>query len=60
MKQGDKFHIDTYEVKQYENERIVDDVEVIDPFLKRSRYALVYSPKLNANVLVKKTDLKEI
>ena len=29
MKIGDKFHIDTGEVSQYEDERIVDDVEII-------------------------------
>lgn len=57
---GQKFHIDSYEVKQYENKRVVDDVEVFDVFSGKTKYVLVYSPKLNANVLVKKTDLKEI
>ena len=58
FKIGDKFHIDTGDIPQYENERIVDDVEVVDTPKKYSKTILVYSKKLRANILVKKRELK--
>ena len=58
MKEGDKFHIDTDSVSQYENERIVDDVELLETPKKYSKKVLVYSPKLRADILVNKRDLK--
>lgn len=55
---GKTFHIDTDEVSQYENERIVDDVKVVEISKKYSKRILVYSPKLRANILVKIKDLR--
>ena len=58
FKTGSRFHIDTGDIPQYENERIVDDVEVVDTPKKYSKTILVYSKKLRANILVKKRELK--
>jgi hypothetical protein len=59
MKNGDLYKLDSYDVKQYENERIVDVVQVIEEPKLKSKYVLVYSGKLKANVLVPKKDLME-
>ena len=48
--------LDSYEVKQYENERIVDEVELLEE-IGRKKWILVYSPKLLANILVPVKDL---
>ncbi len=58
---GDIFRIDTYDVQQYENERIVDTVTVIDESknLDRKKWILCQSPKLFANILVARHDLKD-
>jgi len=55
---GKKYHIDTYGVSQHP-ERVVDDVTVISEAGSGSM-VLVYSPYLQANVLVPKSELKEI
>jgi hypothetical protein len=55
-----KYHIDSYRVSQYENERIVDVVEVVETPKKNAKKVLCYSPKLMANILVFRNDLKEI
>jgi len=57
MKEGDKFKIDTYRVSQYENERVVDEVTLLETPTTRHKKVLVYSPKLMANVVVFKEDL---
>lgn len=57
--QGRVLQLDSYQVKQYENERIVDEVEVLEPSSARAKWVLVYSPKLMANILVPKSDLTE-
>lgn len=57
MKQNDIYKIDTDRVSQYEGERIVDTVTIIEPPKKYQKKVLVYSPKLRANVLVFKKDL---
>jgi hypothetical protein len=59
IKKNDKFRIDTYRVSQYENERVVDVVTVVEVPTKAQKKVLVYSPKLQANVLVFKSDLKK-
>jgi len=48
------YKIDTYDVKQYENKRIVDVVKILEI---KNKYCLCYSPLLRANILVKKSDL---
>lgn len=58
MKKGDKLHIDSLRVSQYENERIVDDVVLLEKPKRNSKKVLVYSSKLRANILVFKNDLK--
>ena len=60
MKTGNVFHIDTGEVSQYEDKRVVDDVTIVEEPKKYSKKVLVYSPKLGANILVKRKDLKVI
>lgn len=57
---GERFKIDSYQVSQYEGQRVVDAVEVLDPFHQTTKTVLVYSPLLKANVLVKKSELKRI
>jgi hypothetical protein len=59
IQENTTYHIDCSNVKQYENERIVDDVTVIE-VKPRSPLVLVYSPKLRANVLVRRKELKSI
>ena len=58
MKKDDIYKIDSYNVKQYENTRIVDTVIVVETPKKYSKLVLVYSPLLLANILVKRNDLK--
>jgi endonuclease IV len=60
IKEGDKFHIDTYRVSQYEETRIVDDVIVEETPAKNAKKVLVHSPYLMASVLVFIRDLKEL
>ena len=56
-----KFHLDSYEVKQYEGEHVVDDVTLEEEvYPTRKKWILVYSPKLLANILAPKKDLTEI
>ena len=57
MKVGDKFKIDTYRVSQYKNERVVDEVTILEEPKRNQKKVLVYSPKLQANVLIFKKDL---
>jgi len=58
MKEGQTFKVDSYNVKQYENERFVDIVTVVETPTKRQKTVLCYSPKYMANVLISKIDLK--
>ena len=60
MKAGEKYSIDTYRVSQYENERVVDIVEVLETPPKFAKKVLCKSPKLQANILVFRKDLKRI
>lgn len=55
-----KYKIDSYRVSQYENERIVDTVTVVEVPEKNQKKVLVHSPKLQANVLVFRNELKEV
>lgn len=59
IEENKTYHIDCNNVKQYENERIVDDVTVIT-VTPRSPLVLVYSPKLRADILVRRKELKTI
>ncbi len=54
------YKIDTDRVSQYEGERVVDTVTLLEEPKKGAKKALVYSPKLQANVLVYRKDLKLI
>lgn len=54
------FRIDSDRVSQYEGERVVDTVTLVEEPKKGAKKALVYSPKLQANVLVYRKDLKLI
>ncbi len=60
MKIGTKFNIDTDRVSQYKGERIVDTVNILVVPTKAQKKVLVYSPKLRADILVYKSDLKVI
>lgn len=54
------FRIDSDRVSQYEGERVVDTVTLVEEPKKGAKKVLVYSPKLQANVLVYRKDLKLI
>jgi len=58
MKEGNTYNIDTYRVSQYEGERVVDMVTVLETPKKNDKRVLCHSPKLMANVLIYKSDLK--
>lgn len=60
MEVGTKYKIDSYRVSQYENERVVDTVELLEVPSKNQKKVLVHSPKLRASVLVYRNDLKSI
>ena len=60
MKIGSKYHIDTERVSQYKGERVIDTVSVLVVPTKAQKKVLVHSPKLQASVLVFKSDLKHI
>jgi hypothetical protein len=55
---NNQYRIDSYRVSQYENQRIVDSVILLENPSKCAKKALVYSPMLRANVLVYLSDLK--
>jgi len=58
MKKGTICKVDSYRVSQYENERFVDNVKVLEKPTKNAKRVLCYSPKYRANVLIYKSDLK--
>lgn len=60
MKVGDKFKIDSYRVSQYNNERVVSEVILLETPKKWAKKALVESMSLRANVLVWIKDLEEL
>lgn len=47
--------VDSYNVKQYENERFVDYVILLEK--PKNKYVLCYSKKYRANVLIPKNEL---
>ena len=57
-----KFKLDSYGVKQYENERVVDTVTLdeSEKFPFKKKYVLVYSPLYRANILAPARDLTEV
>lgn len=55
FKIGDKFHIDM----PFENERLVDNVEIIKEPEKHTGDIMVYSPYLKANIFVPVKELKQ-
>ena len=52
-----KAKIDTYNIKQYENQRIVSVIELLEPIGKK-KFVLCWVEYLNANCLVKVSDIK--
>lgn len=60
VKSGNVFKIDTYRVSQYTEKRVVDIVSVLEDPKKNAKKVLVYSPSLNADVLVFINDLKKV
>ena len=56
----DLFKIDSYKVEQYEETRVVDTVIVVSTPKPRQRLVLCFSPKLRGNVLIPKSELKQI
>jgi hypothetical protein len=59
MKKGDRFHVDTDRIRQYD-ERVVDDVVVIETPKPKARLVLVHAEKLRADVLIPKSELKYV
>lgn len=53
---GKQYRIDT----DFENARLVDTVTVVLTPAKVQKKVLVYSPRLRANILIKKKDLKKV
>jgi hypothetical protein len=53
-----QYKVDSYRVSQYENQRIVDTVTLLENPKKCAKKAIVYSPMLRANVRVYLSDLK--
>ena len=51
---GKKFHIDV----DFEGERLVDDVTVFETPTKFQKKVLVESPRLRANIIIFKKELK--
>ena len=60
MKKGQSYKVDSYLIKQYEGERFVDTVVVIETRKKFERTVLCYSSKYMANVLIPTGELKII
>jgi GTP cyclohydrolase II len=60
MKIGDTFKVDTYRIKQYEEQRVVDVVTISEIPKPKARLVLVHSPKLQADVLIPRSELKEM
>ena len=58
IKAGQTYHIDTFRVIQYEEMRVVDNVTTIETPKKSDKRVLVYSPYLEASVLIPKSELK--
>ena len=58
-KKGDVCTIDTYRVKQCENERVVSVVRVLKTPKKTDKTVLVHSQTLQADILVYKSDLRQ-
>ena len=60
LKEGEKLKLDSYRVKQYENERVCDEVTVLEDSSSKKKLMLCYSPKLAANILVPREDLNKL
>jgi len=58
LKEGDRFTIDSYDVMQYENTRVVSEVELLETPTSKQKYVLAEVKYLKANCLVKIKDLK--
>ena len=58
MKQGDKFKIDSYQISQYENKRVVGIATIYETPKKTDKKVLCHIDTLNAHCLVFKRDLK--
>lgn len=49
--------VDSYEIKQYENQRIVSHIELLEPVKKGKKYVLAYVESLRGNYLVPVKDI---
>jgi len=54
-----KLKVDSYEIKQYEGERVVSSIELCEDIKPRQKYVLAYVENLQANCLVPVKDIKE-
>ena len=52
MKEGDKFKIDSYKVKQWEEKRVVSEVEVLETPKKYAKNVLVNVKSLRTVAIV--------
>lgn len=60
VKEGDKFTVDTYKIKQYEGERVCSEVVVIETPKPRAKFVLCEVAHLQANCLVPVKELKTL
>lgn len=49
--------IDSYNIKQYENERVVSKINLLETINKRKKYVLAYVETLQANCLIPVKDI---
>ena len=54
-----KLKIDSYQVKQYEGERIVSSIELLEEINPKKKYVLAYVETLQANCLVSIKDIQK-
>lgn len=60
MKTGETYKIDTYNVKQWEEKRVVSLVTLLETPSKRKKWVLVDVEELSAICLVPRKDLKPV
>jgi hypothetical protein len=56
MKIGTPYNIDC----EFEGERLTDEIRILVVPTKKQRKVLVYSPKLRANILIWRKELKTV
>lgn len=60
MRENDVFKVDTYNVKDYEEKRVVDLVSIVHEPSDHAKIVLVYIPSLMASCLVPVKELKQV